>query len=123
MREQSITPSITVTIGRHTRIYFAFVTTAPAELDSPATVTLHASTFADMVGFAAEPVTHDRLRGQSTGRLVLVDALELAWQRAKYRGNQHLLLSADPVLVGLNTLQHWLWQRLQAATTTQGAAA
>ena len=123
MREQSITPSITVTIGHHTRVYFAFVTTAPAELDSPATVTLHASTFADLVGFAAEPITRDRLQGQSTGRLVLVDAVELAWQRAKYRGQQHLLLSADPVLVGLNTLQHWLWLRLQAATTTQRAVA
>ena len=59
MRQLSITPSITVTIGRHTRIYYAFVTTAPAHLDSPATVTLHASTFADVVGFAADPITHD----------------------------------------------------------------
>jgi hypothetical protein len=33
MRELSITPSITVTIGRHTRLYFAFVTTAPAALE------------------------------------------------------------------------------------------
>ena len=44
MTERSLTPNITVTIGHHTRIYFAFVTTAPAELDSPATVTLHAAT-------------------------------------------------------------------------------
>ena len=29
MTERSLTPSITVTIGHHTRIYFAFVTTAP----------------------------------------------------------------------------------------------
>src|SRR5438093_11636571 len=29
MRQLSITPSITVTIGRQTRLYFAFVTTAP----------------------------------------------------------------------------------------------
>ena len=55
-------------------------------------------------------------------RLVLVDAMELAWQRAKYRGNQHVLLSADPGLVGLNTLQHWLWQRLQAPIASQVAA-
>ena len=48
--------------------------------------------------------------------MVLVDAMELAWQRAKYRGHQHPLLSADPGLVGLNTLQQWLWQRLQAPT-------
>jgi hypothetical protein len=48
--------------------------------------------------------------------------MELAWQRAKYRGHQHLLLAGDPVLVGLNTLQHWLWQRLQSSGSTQVAA-
>jgi hypothetical protein len=48
MTERSLTPNITVTIGHHTRI-FAFVTTAPTALDSPATVTLHAATFADVV--------------------------------------------------------------------------
>lgn len=116
MNERSLTPNITVTIGQHTRIYFAFVTTAPHELDSPATVTLHAATFADVVSFAAEPITLDSCRARTPARLVLVDAMELAWQRAKYRGNQHSLLPADPGLVGLNTLQHWLWQRLQAPT-------
>ena len=49
MNERSLTPNITVTIGHHTRIYFAFVTTAPTERDSPATVTLHAATFADVL--------------------------------------------------------------------------
>ncbi len=122
MNERSLTPSITVTIGHHTRIYFAFVTTAPTELDSPATVTLHTATFSDVAGFAAEPPSHESTRGRMPARLVLVDAMELAWQRAHFRGNQHLLLPADPVLVGLNTLQHWLWQRLQAPTTNQVAA-
>jgi hypothetical protein len=103
MRQLSITPSITVTIGRHTRQYFAFVTTAPAGLDSPATVTLHAAPFADVVGLAADPITHDEHRARTPARLVLVDAMELAWQRAKYRGHQHLILRADPGLVGLNT--------------------
>ena len=56
MRQLSITPSITVTIGRHTRQYFAFVTTAPAELDSPSTVTLHAvDVLRTSSGFAADP--------------------------------------------------------------------
>lgn len=122
MRELSITPNITVTIGRHTRIYYAFVTTAPADLDSPATVTLHASTFADVIGFAADQPTLDTARGRTPARLVLVDAMELAWQRAKYRGGDHLLLRADPVLVGLNTLQQWLWLRLQAPAGSQVAA-
>jgi hypothetical protein len=114
MRQLSITPSITVTIGRHTRQYFAFVTTAPASLDSPATVTLHAGPFADIVGLAADPVTHDALRAQSPARLVLIEAFELAWQRAKYRGHQH---------VGLNTLQLWLWQRLQQVPVPDGQVA
>lgn len=122
MCQLSITPSITVTIGQHTRLYFAFVTTAPADLDSPATVTLHASTFSDVVGFAAEPVSHATDRGRMPARLVLVDAMELAWQRAKYRGHQHVLLPADPILVGFNTLQHWLWQRLQAPIASSVAA-
>ena len=124
MRQLSITPSITVTIGRYTRQYFAFVTTAPATLDSPATVTLHAGPFADVIGLAADPVTHDALRSRTPARLVLVDAFELAWQRAKYRGHQHLMLRADPGLVGLNTLQLWLWQRLQQvpASSNQVAA-
>ena len=122
MFERSLTPNITVTIGHHTRIYFAFVTTAPTELDSPATVTLHTATFADVVNLAAEPITFDSARGGTPARLVLIDAMELAWQRAKYRGHQHLLLPADPGLVGLNTLQHWLWQRLQMPAGSQVAA-
>ncbi len=119
MRHLSITPSISVTIGRQTRLYFAFVTTAPAELDSPSTVTLHTATFSDVAGLAADPITCDTSKAKTPARLVLVDALELAWQRAKYGGSQHLLLPADHVLVGLNTLQHWLWQRLQAPTASE----
>ena len=119
MRQLSITPSITVTIGQHTRLYFAFVTTAPAELDSPSTMTLHASTFSDVVGFAADPITHDERHGRTPARLVLIDAMEFAWQRARYRGNHHVLVSADPGLVGLNTLQHWLWQRLNTPIASE----
>lgn len=123
MRQLSLTPNITVTIGHHTRQYFAFVTTAPAKLDSPSTMTLHAASFTDVIGLAADPVTHHQLRARMPARLVLVEAMELAWQRAKYCGEQHLFLRADPVLVGLNTLQHWLWQRLQATTTATQVAA
>ena len=121
MNERSLTPSITVTIGHDSRIYFAFVTTAPADLDSPATLTLHAASLADVAGFAAEPLTLDMTRSKTPARLILVDAMELAWQQAKCRGQHHAFLSADPVLVGLNTLQHWLWQRLQAASTQVAA--
>src|SRR5262249_36413386 len=112
MFERSFTPTITVTIGHHTRIYFAFVTTAPIALDSPATVTLHSATFAEVVTLAAEAITFDRSLGATPARLVLVDAMELAWQRAKYRSDRHPLLAADPYLVGLNTLQQCLCHRL-----------
>src|SRR5689334_11451910 len=44
MLDRSLTPSITVTIGRDTRLYFAFITTAPTELDSPATINFRADT-------------------------------------------------------------------------------
>ena len=122
MRQLSITPSVTVTIGRHTRQYFAYVTTAPVELDLRKTVTLQQGPFSDVVGLAADPITYDELRARTPARLVLIEAYELAWQRATYRGHQHLLLRADPSIVGLNTLQHWLWQRLQAPATSQVAA-
>lgn len=122
MRQQSIPPSITVTIGRYTREYLAFVTTAPAQLDMPATVTLHAASFADVIGLAADPVTHDEIRGRAPGRLVLVDAVERKDQRANYLGHQHLFLPADPWLVSLNALQLWLWQRLQSPSFNAVAA-
>ena len=122
MRQLSITPSVTVTIGRQTRLYFAFVTTAPASLDAPSTMTLEESTFSDVIGLAADPIAHDQVRGRTRARLVLVDAMELAWQRARYCGNQHLLVRADPGLMGLTTLQHWLWQRLQMPAAREAHA-
>ena len=89
MLDRSLTPSITVTIGRHTRLYFAFVTTAPAELDSPATITLHAATFCGRRPASRRtPSPSTQPAARTPARLVLVDAMELAWQRAKYRGQQ-----------------------------------
>jgi hypothetical protein len=120
MIPQSLAPNIEVTIGFHTRMYFAFVTTAPITLDGPATVTLHAARFADVACFAAEMVTFDRTLGQAPGRLILVDAAELDWQRAQCRRHCHRLLPADPGLVGRNTLQQWLWQRIQTHPHVNG---
>ena len=113
MRDFATTPSIDITIGRQARLYHAFVTTAPAALDGPSTVTLYASTLSDLSGFAAADIAHDNGNGRARARLVLVDAGELAWQRARCRGHQHILAPVDPVLVSLTSLQHWLWQRLQ----------
>ncbi len=118
MSTMSITPSITVTIGRQARLYHAFVTTAPAALDALSTMTLYAATLSDISGFAADPIHFDTTQARTPARLVLIDAVEFAWQRARYREGQHLLAAADPVLVGLNTLQHWLWQRLKATVAS-----
>ena len=117
MLASRITPSIEVTIGRETRLYHAFVTTAPSRLDAPATVTLHKARLTDVSAMAADPIAFNPTRAKSSARLVLVDAIELDWQRARYREGHHLFATADPVLVGLNTLQHWLWHRIGSHAT------
>ena len=76
-----ITPSIEVTIGRESRLYHAFITTAPLRFDAPATVTLHTGPLSDVSGMAANPISLDG-RANASARLVLVDGTELAWQRA-----------------------------------------
>ena len=105
--------SIVVTIGGQSRRYEAFVTSAPARFDAPSTVTLYASTLADVAMFAANEVALDPASVRSGARLILVDATELGWQRARCREARHLLVPADPWLAGANTLQPWLWRRLR----------
>jgi hypothetical protein len=107
-------PAVDVTIGGQTRIYHAFITTAPATLDAPSTVTLYAATLADVIGLAAQPVPFDTALGRTPTRLVLIGSIELGWQRARYREGGYLVTPADPGLTGLRTLQQWLWQRLTA---------
>jgi hypothetical protein len=117
MNVPTLTPSIAVAIGRQMRLYHALVTTAPAALDAPSTLTLYSANLSDVSGMAATPPAVDTARARTPARLVLVEATELSWQRARCREAQHLLTPADPVLVGANTLQHWLWMRLRAAPT------
>ncbi len=111
-------PRITVAIGQQMRLYYAFITTAPAALDAPATVTLYLGTLSDLSGLAADPIPVEPSQARTPARLVLIDAMQLVWQRARYRNVQHLLAAADPVLVSRNTLQYWLWERLQAPVPT-----
>ena len=122
MPEITRTPSIAVTIGGQERVYHAFVTTAAPTLDGPSTMTLHASTLADVAGLAADPLVHDTTNSRTPARLVLIESRELTWHRARYRAEHCLCAPADPVLVSLRTLQFWLWQRLQAPLTSQVAA-
>ena len=115
MAELSVTPSIVVTIGCHSRLYYAFDTSAPTRLDAPSTVTLYAATRSDVARFAADDIALDADPAPTYARLVLVDATEFSWQRARYRDARHILAPADAGLVAANTLQHWLWQRLRRA--------
>jgi hypothetical protein len=104
---------IMVTIGGQSRCYEAFVTSASARLDAPSTMTLYASSLADVAILAANEVALDPSSVSSGARLILVDAAELAWQRARYREARRALVPVDPWLVGANTLQSWLWRRLR----------
>ena len=115
MPEMPFTPTIAISIGGQQRIYHAFVTTAAPALDGPSTMTLHASTLAEISGFAADPLVHDPANAKRPARLVLIETRELTWHRARYREEHCLCAPADPVLVSLRTLQFWMWQRLQAS--------
>jgi hypothetical protein len=106
--------SIVVTIGGQGRRYEAFVTSAPPRLDAPSTMTLYASTLADVAMFAANDVTISPTLAGAGARLILVDVTELAWQRARCREARHVLVPADPWLAGADTLQPWLWRRLRS---------
>ena len=111
------TSAVDVTIGEHTVIYHAFITTAPVAFDGPSTLTLYESSFADVAGFAADPIEFDGAFGRQAARLVLIGSTELAWHRARYSEGQHLLAPTDPILIGRKTLQHWLWHRLAVPST------
>jgi hypothetical protein len=114
-------PAIDVTIGRHTRIYQAFITTAPISLDGPSTLTLYESCFADVAGFAADPIPFDRGVSHKPARLVLIGSTELVLHRARYREGRYLLAPTDPVLFGRNALEHWLWHRFTLPSVGKGA--
>src|SRR5262245_20880950 len=116
MIQPPTTPSIVVTIGQQTRLYFAFITSAPCRLDAPGTVTLYTSTLADVAVFGANELALDAARARSCARLVLVDATELAWQRARCREERHLLAPVDAGLAGASILQQWLWRRLRGCS-------
>lgn len=105
--------SIVVTIGGQSRRYEAFVTSAPARFDAPSTMTLYASTLADVAMFAAGDIVIEPTLAGAGARLVLVDVTELTWQRARCRQARHLLVPADPWLAGASALQPWLWRRLR----------
>src|SRR5262245_16235844 len=111
---QRLTPNIEISIGREVRLYHAYVTTAPTKLDAPATFTLDAGPLSIVSGMTADPIAFDATWSKAPARLVLVDESEIDWQQARYREGKHLFTPADPVLVGLDALQHWLWNRIRS---------
>jgi hypothetical protein len=115
--DRALTPHITVTIGQQTRVYFALVTTAAPTLDPAGTVTLQAGTLVDLARLAATTPRYEDVRAPA--RLILVEALQLAWYRARCCGHNHLLIPVDPLAVETRSLQASLWQRLEASGAQQ----
>ena len=70
MSEITCTPSIAVTIGGQERVYHALVTTAAPTLDGPSTMTLHASTLADVLQRCGAP-QEERLRAGGRQRTLV----------------------------------------------------
>ena len=122
MLNRSRTPCISVTIGRHECLYDAFITTAPGQLDLAGTITLLADTLLELPCYAEDPFSLDTTHSRYAARLVLVDSLYSPWQCAKYEGNGHLLIAADPRLAEFNTLQQLLWRLLLTGSLNQVAA-
>ena len=114
MNAQTHTPTIEVAIGRELRTYHAYVTTAPAALDAPATLTLDVGPLSLISGLAADPIALDSTQASIPARLVLVEESQLGLQRARYHEARQLFKPADPVLAGGNSLQHWLWNQMGA---------
>ena len=116
MADSLCTPSIAITIGRSSRLLHLYITEAAAALDAPSTITLHAAPFADLAGFAADQLDLEMRAAETPSRLILVDSLQLDWQRARCRQSGSRLIAADSMLLGAATLERWLWQRLQHAS-------
>ena len=121
MSDTANVPSIQVTIGRQTRLYHAFITTAPPAFDAPSTLTLYEGTLINVLAFSSDTAPLHASRAKAAARLILIDTAELAWQRASCRAQSHRLTPADPVLIGFNTLQEWLWRRLQQPAKRRAA--
>jgi hypothetical protein len=114
MNPNARTPSILVTLGRCSRLFNLYLTTAPSALDAPSTITLHTAPLVHIAVLADVSLPLDAADGQVASRLVLVDSLELDWQRTRLRPGGFRLIGADPFLFGPDSLEKWLWQRLQA---------
>lgn len=104
---------IVVAIGDELRTFRTFITSAPARLDAPSTMTLYESTPNDLARFAMSPDDVTPTRSGRLARLVLIDVTEEEWQHARYGEEGHRLVSPDHVMVSVRTLQLWLWRRLR----------
>jgi hypothetical protein len=121
MNTTSITPWIGVTIGRDTRLFYVYITTAPAALDAPSTITLSTAPLAEQSGLALDEIAFDSCRARTKARLILVDATQRSHQKRRCRQHGHLIADADPALVELNRLEDSLWHRLGVSLEQQKA--
>jgi hypothetical protein len=103
------------TLGRCSRLFNLYLTTAPTALDAPSTITLHSATLVNIALLADVSLPLDAGDAQLVSRLVRVDSLELDWQRTQLRTGGYRLIGVDPFLFGPDSLEKWLRQRLHAA--------
>ena len=109
-------PSIVVTIGCHSRLYYAFITSAPSRLDAPSTVTLYAATLSDVAGVrrgrhrARMPTRHGHAHDSCSWM-----PPNSRWQRARYREARHVLAPADD---GTRRREHTRTLAVAAASKT-----
>ena len=78
------------TIGRHIRLYHAYITTAPAALDAPSTLALRTAPVADLLGLALDEIALNMYRAMTEARLILVDTTERSHQKRRCREHRHL---------------------------------
>ena len=90
-------------------------TVLPKAASCCATITLHSATLVNIAVLADVSLPLDAGDAQLVSRLVLVDSLELDWQRTQLRTGGYRLIGVDPFLFGPDSLEKWLRQWLHAA--------
>ena len=83
-------------------------------IDGSTIMTRHAATFADMAGFAANPIPFQEEFGRTTVRSCSSTLRNWRGTLARHRREQCLLAPVDPETPGLRAYQHSLWSRSSA---------
>lgn len=109
--------AIVVTLGPLTRIYRALCTTAPPAYDAGTSITL----WTGAAGQIEQLLGDDRLLSNDKAqpaRLVLVEASQFDWHRARYSSGLYTSAEPDPGVLGAPEIAAELLKRLGSGTPT-----